>query len=64
MQARHGAIGARQSIGCEDVVDLRPTRLLSGVHVSAGLAASGLVFGAVDGLGCGEANPLHKYRYR
>eukprot|EP00964_Phaeocystis_antarctica_P038504 scaffold22023_cov41-Phaeocystis_antarctica.AAC.1 len=62
MQARHGAIGARQSIGCEDVVDLRPTRLLSGVHVSAGLAASGLVFGAVDGLGrvfdCGDVGRL------
>eukprot|EP00964_Phaeocystis_antarctica_P020770 scaffold11493_cov36-Phaeocystis_antarctica.AAC.2 len=36
------AIGARQSTGCEDVVDLRPTRLLSGVHVLSIFAEVGM----------------------
>ena len=35
-------IGARKSIGCEDVVDLRLTRLLSGVHVFSIFAEVGM----------------------
>ena len=32
----------RASIGCEDVVDLRPTRLLSGVHMFSIFAEVGM----------------------
>eukprot|EP00964_Phaeocystis_antarctica_P017253 scaffold9518_cov31-Phaeocystis_antarctica.AAC.1 len=41
-KATSACIGTTQTIACEDVVDLRPTRLLSGVHVLSIFAEVGM----------------------